>query len=267
MSIEFALLGEIISLSQDPTNTPLDDFANKVATSPQLAAEVVRVSNSALYGMEGRINRLERAVLILGMRTVAEIASSTLVASRMRAMSIGALGGDALWMHSLEIGVCSQFIARCLVPSVESEAYLAGLLHDLGMLEMYEAHGKPYSEAVARCQREQTPLIGLEAEAFEQTHGRRLLARAGDWHFPELLTQAIGYHDAPQEAPEASRSLATVVRAAHIVVAEPSKGWSDMPPTPEDDQILRDLGLQPEDVVDIRALMQERMKEVVSVLR
>ncbi len=40
-----------------------------------------------------------------------------------------------------------------------------------------------------------------------------------------------------------------------------------MPPTPEDDQILRDLGLQPDDMVGIRALMQERMKEVVSVLR
>ena len=58
-----------------------------------------------------------------------------------------------------------------------------------------------------------------------------------------------------------------VVRAAHIVVAEPCKGWSDMPPSPEDDQVLRDLGLQPDDMVDIRALMQERMKEVVSVLR
>ncbi len=48
MSIEFALLGEIITLSHDPLNTALDDFADKVATSPQLAAEVVRVSNSAL---------------------------------------------------------------------------------------------------------------------------------------------------------------------------------------------------------------------------
>ncbi len=153
------------------------------------------------------------------------------------------------------------------MPSVEFEAYLAGLLHDLGVLEMYEAHGKPYSEAVTRCQREQIPLIGLEADAFGETHGQRLLARAGDWHFPELLTQAIGYHDAPQEAPEASRGLAMVVRAAHIVVAEPCKGWSDMPPSPEDDQVLRDLGLQPDDMVDIRALMQERMKEVVSVLR
>ncbi len=154
-----------------------------------------------------------------------------------------------------------------MVPSVESEAYLAGLLHDLGVLEMYEAHGKPYSEAVTRCQREQVPLIRLEGETFGDTHGMRMLARAGDWHFPQLLIEAIGYHDAPQEAPEASRSLATVVRASHIVVAEPSKGWSDTPPTPEDDQILRDLGLQPDDMVDIRALMQERMKEVISVLR
>ncbi len=267
MSMEFALLGEIITLSHDPTNTRLDEFATKVATSPQLAAKVVRVSNSALYGMEGKINRLERAVLILGMRTVAEIASSLLVANRLQSVNIGTLGGDALWMHSLETGVCAQLIARCLLPSVESEAYLAGLLHDLGVLELYETYGQSYAETVTRCQREQVPLIELEQEMFNENHGKRLLTRAGDWHFPELLTQAIGYHDAPEQAPEASRTLATVVRASHIVVAEPRKGWSDVPPTEQDEEILRGLGLQPDDMIDIRALLEERMKEVIPILR
>ena len=267
MSIEFALLGEIISLSSDTNDAPLDDFSDKVATSPKLAAEVVRISNSALYGMEGKINRLERAVLILGMRTVAEIASSLLVASRMQGVSIGALGGDALWLHSLETGVCAQLIARCLLPSIESEAYLAGLLHDLGMLELYESYGEPYAKVVTRCQLEQIPLVELEQAAFGETHGQRLLSRAGDWHFPELLTEAIGHHDTPDDAPDASRTLATVVRAAHIVLAEPGKGWTDLPPTPLDEQILQELGLQPDDVIDIRALLEERMKDVVQVLR
>jgi len=125
----------------------------------------------------------------------------------MPAISIGALGADAPWMHSLETGVCSQLIASCLVPSVESEAYLAGLLHDLGVLEMYEAHAKPYSETISRYQREQVPLIGLEGETFGETHGKRMLARAGDRHFPQLLTEAIAYHDAPQEAPGAEQRL------------------------------------------------------------
>jgi HD-like signal output (HDOD) protein len=266
MSIELVLLGEILDLAQDP-ETHLDAFGEKVATSPQLAAEVVRVSNSALYGMEGRINRLERAVLILGIRTVAEIASSLLVASRMRGVNIGKLGGDALWMHSLETGVCAQLIARCLSLPSESEAYLAGLLHDLGLLDLYESYGEPYSDTVQRCKSEQVPLVGLEQEAFGETHGERLLARASDWRFPQHLREAIGYHDTPAQAPEASRTLATLIRAAHIIVAEPSQGWSCMPPTPEDDEILRDLGVLPEDAGDIQSLLAERMKEVLTVLR
>ena len=83
MSIELALLGEIMAISRD-SDASLEEFGQKVGTSPQLAREVVRISNSALYGMEGKINRLERAVLILGMRTVAEIASMLVLMGECR---------------------------------------------------------------------------------------------------------------------------------------------------------------------------------------
>ena len=122
MSTELVLLGEILQLASD-SGCNLDTFGEKVATSPKVTAEVVRVSNSALYGMEGKINRLERAVLILGMRTVADIASALLVAARMKNMDVGELRGDAIWTHSLEIGVCAQLVARSLGLPLESEAY------------------------------------------------------------------------------------------------------------------------------------------------
>ena len=266
MSIELVLLGEILAIARD-SDASLDEFGQKVGTSPQLAREVVRVSNSALYGMEGKINRLERAVLILGTRAVAEIASTLLVAKQMRGMNIGRVAGDQIWIHSLHTGLCAQLIARCLSLPSESEAYLAGLLHDLGLLDLHEAYGEPYANTVERSQTEQVPLIGLEEEAFGETHGKRLLIRASDWQFPQQLCEAIGYHDSPQEAPEGSRTLATLIRAAHIIVAEPGKGFSDMPPTPEDESILSDLGLVPDDVSDIQALLIERMKEVAPILR
>jgi HD-like signal output (HDOD) protein len=261
MSSELALLGEILNLAGSP-DASLDDFGAKVATSPQLAAEVVRVSNSALYGMEGRINRLERALLILGMRTVGEIASALLVAKKMKGMNIGELSGDALWMHSLEIGVCAQLIARCLSLPLESECYLAGLLHDLGVVGLYEAHGEKYADLVVRCHNDRTPLVLGEQETLNETHGTHLLNAAAEWGFPEVLRQTIGYHDTPADAPESCRVLATLIRAAHIVVTEPSNGWTDVPPTDEDEQILTDLDLSADDASDIQALMEDQIKEI-----
>jgi HD-like signal output (HDOD) protein len=266
MSIELVLLGQLLNLAGDP-DCSLESFGEQVATSPHLAVEVVRVSNSALYGMEGKINRLERAVLILGMRTVADIASAVLVAKEMKGMNVGSLSGDSLWMHSLETGVCAQLIARCLSLPLESEAYLAGLLHDLGILELYEDKGEPYAETIVTAQKEERSLIEVERETFGEDHCSRLLTVSAGWGFPSLLCEAIGYHDCPLEAPEASRTLAALVRAAHIVIDEPSEGWSDVPKTDEDEALLELLDLEPQDVEDIQAMQIDRMKEVAPLFR
>ncbi len=261
MSTELVLLGEILGLASD-SSCNLGTFGEKVATSPRLEAEVVRVSNSALYGLEGKINRLERAVLILGMRTVADIASALLVAAKMKNKDVGKLRGDAIWMHSLEIGVCAQLVAHSLGLPLESEAYPAGLLHDLGILEMHEAHGAPYAELVANCQRKGSSLVEAEQESYGETHASRLLSAAANWGFPETLREAIGYHDTPSEAPEASRTLAMLVRNAHAIVEEPIEGWSDVPRSEGDAGAFSQLELLPEGVDDIRELLRKRLKEL-----
>lgn len=266
MSIELMLLGEILRLSRD-SDVSLEEFGEKVASSPHLAAEIVRVSNSALYGMEGRINRLERAVLILGIRTVASIASSVLVAAKVRGVKVGGLNHDALWIHSLETGVCAQLIARCLGLPADSEAYLAGLLHDLGMLELHQAHGKRYAEIVLQAGREKRSLHEVEQEVLSETHCSRLFDLAAEWGFPEPLQQALGYHHSPLEAPEASRTVASLVYAAHILVTDPAGGWTDQCETAEDTSFLEELGLASEDVDDIRGMLDEKMKEVAAVFQ
>ncbi len=124
---DLAFLGEILSLSRDPSLN-LDEFLEKLGVSPGLAADVVRAADSPLYGMGGKIARLERAVLILGARTVASIASALVVRRTMVGSEAGRQG-HAIWMHSLETGVCAELVATCLDLGIEADAYVAGLLH------------------------------------------------------------------------------------------------------------------------------------------
>lgn len=135
MTRELALLGRIVALSRD-RHVRLEDFERSVAASPQLAAEVVRVADSALYGMEGRIHQLQRAVLILGVETVSEIAAAIVAHRRLRASPLEPAAAQAVWTHSLQIGVGSQLIARQLGLRLETEAYVAGLFHELGPLDL-----------------------------------------------------------------------------------------------------------------------------------
>ena len=262
---EFALLGQILELANDE-DVVLEHFGRVVAQSPSLAVKIVKVANSALYGMEGRITRLERAVLILGVRAVASIASSVLATGRMRGVQLGSLRSDALWLHSLEVGACAELTARCLGLPHEAEAYLAGLLHDMGLLEMQEAHGKRWVEVFERSTRDNLPLEVLEQEAFGTTHAALLASKAQEWGFPEKLRDAIGGHHQPDLAPETARGITTMVRVAHILVAEPTGGWKDAPTNAEaDTAVLTDLGLGEDDIADIRTTLAERLKNLTSV--
>ena len=145
---DLAFLGEILGLSRDPSLN-LDDFLEKFGASPRLAADVVRAADSALYGMEGKITRLQRAVLILGPRKVASIVSA-LVIRRTLVESQAGRQGHAIWMHSLETGVCAELVAACLDLGAGSDAYVAGLLHHLEGNELREmaACGQPVAALV-----------------------------------------------------------------------------------------------------------------------
>lgn len=123
MTDALVLLGELLRRSDD-AHASLDDFLARVRDRSELADEVVRVANSELYPMPGRITRLERAVLILGRDAVASIASG-LIAARTFASE------PARWEHALRVALCAREVARVLEIDAEDAAYRAGLLHDL----------------------------------------------------------------------------------------------------------------------------------------
>ncbi len=266
MSSEIALLGQILNLASDE-NVRIDEFGSVVASSPQLAAQVLKVANSALYGMEGRITRLERAVVILGVPTVASIASSVLIANRTRGVQIGKLSGDALWLHSLEVGCGAQLISRCLSWPHDAEAYLAGLLHELGIVELAQEYGPEYCALVDRVtEAESSPetnLLTLELELCGETHGQRLARISKRWGFPTILCDSFSFHHAPTDAAEPAHAVASLVHAAHILTDGHSDGWSDHIHAPEEDQSFLDaLGLGSEEIADVRTTLSEQIKEL-----
>jgi len=264
MSAEIALLGRILTLATEE-QVSIEEFGRVVASSPALSAQVVRVANSALYGMEGRITRLERAILILGVRTAAATASSVLMSSKLRAVRIGPVSGDALWMHSLEIGACAELLARCLGWPHEAEAYLAGLLHDLGMQELFQEHGASYADVLTQARATDGDQLLLERALCGEDHGMRLERVARQAGFPAVLCDSFACHHDPLQAGGAAQAVASLVHASHIVVDPALAGWSDHARDAEHDAAaLARLGLSSDDVADVRATLDERLKDLIT---
>jgi HD-like signal output (HDOD) protein len=117
-------LEQVVALAGD-RRLRLEALERCIADEPGLADEVVRIADSELCGMPGRVRSLTRALLILGAPEVGAIAALVLVHRELRT------AGEALWLHSVEIALAGRLVSHRLGLGLDSEAFLAGLLHEL----------------------------------------------------------------------------------------------------------------------------------------
>lgn len=130
------LLGDLLRIASDPSGS-LDECRLLLERAPLAASEILRVGNSELCGLPGRIHGLDRVVHVLGVRAVAEIATWVWVEHSTR-------GGLERWEHALGVGSCARLLAQRLELACDLDAGLAGLLHiaDASILDRWGVDGR-----------------------------------------------------------------------------------------------------------------------------
>ena len=124
-------LGEIVALARDPA-VNLNELLALLSSAPALGDEIARVASCAPWEVPGSLPRLERALLILGPKSVAAIAAALAVRDHVRAAA-DAANPEPRWRHALASAVCAEGIARRLELPLELEAWLGGLFHLPGL--------------------------------------------------------------------------------------------------------------------------------------
>ncbi len=189
----------LVALLVDP-DVDVERVLAELDRDPALAARVLKVANSPFYGRAGQVGTVRHAVALLGLTAVRSIAAAGCLDRLVPARGGPAFRAERFRRHSLAVAVAARELARLLHPDVAAEAYMAGLLHDVGVLVLLRAA----PEATARFDAQAGPDDGLQAErdALGATHedAGRLLAQA--WQMPPWLVAALaGHHAARQHAP------------------------------------------------------------------
>ncbi|MFP4418407.1 MAG: HDOD domain-containing protein [Chitinivibrionales bacterium] len=197
-------------MAADPQSAATD-LVDIIKTDPSFTARVLRLANSAYIGMPNTVSSLQNAVVILGRKRIQSLA--------MISCGIGLCGGGLkvisfrrFWRHSLAVGILCESIGKhCL--RYESfdvdELFAAGVLHDIGMLILAKAAPGHLHQIIDKMQQSQKkPFFCLEPQ--DNNHGEMGIFAARQWHFPEVLVQAIGFHHAPLRAENYSRQVAIV---------------------------------------------------------
>ncbi|HMB95339.1 MAG TPA: HDOD domain-containing protein, partial [Tepidisphaeraceae bacterium] len=125
---------EIIRTVEDPRSSAAQ-LHKIVAHDPALISRILKVVNSSFYGLPGQIGSVERAIVLLGLNAVKNIAVAASLGHLFRGIEIceGFTARD-LWTHCVGVAVMSRKLAREMKLPIADEAFLAGMIHDLGIL-------------------------------------------------------------------------------------------------------------------------------------
>jgi putative nucleotidyltransferase with HDIG domain len=214
----------ILKMMQD-VNFGMKQLAKLIEQDAAIAAKVIQTVNSAAYARANRITQLDRATVYLGFKTVKEIVVATTVQSVCRPVTIGKYAIRDLWDHSVGVAVlCREFANRSKAVDPEL-AFLAGILHDIGLLLSAQSEVGTSSEVFEDAADQKTPFMEVEKSYFGFDHcelGDRL---AAGWNFPAEVAAAIRWHHSPQQAPEPFRTLCLHVFIADTLCAEAAVGF------------------------------------------
>ncbi len=205
-------VGKVLEICSRPDTSP-NDLNKVISLDPVLTGQVLKLINSAYYSLISKVTSLTRAIIMLGLNTVKNLALSTaVIRSVKQTKKSRALPIEKFWKHSIAVGVMARLLAAMQgVPLAEREEYfVAGLLHDLGKIPF----GDEYTEVLALADREQAPLFQVEQRVMGINHEEVGQMIADKWKLNASITEAICHHHKPEQASEKYRDLVAAVALA-----------------------------------------------------
>ncbi len=221
---------KIIELVEDPSSTA-QDLHDVIANDPALCSRVLKVVNSAFYGLPRQIGSINRAIVLLGLNAVKNIAIAASLAKLFKGGELcEGFSARDLWSHSTACAAAAKLICDEVKLGVPDEAFLAGLIHDIGMMVELQAHPNKLVEVVEKLSFDtggwpEQDMRDLEQEVLGANHEQFGAALCESWKFPKSFTCVAGHHHEPLALPSGNQALPCVVHVADILTAEMEDGF------------------------------------------
>jgi len=253
---------QVMRAVDDPASS-VDDIRRLIEQDAAIAARILKVSNSSLYGFPSEIQSLGHAISLLGTRTVRNL---VLGASLKGTYKRFGLMEKLLWEHSATAGPAAAALARRPGVGVDAEeAFTVGLLHDLGKTALANSHRDEYEQVVARVYNEQRSFVEVEREQFGFDHAEVGAWIVRRWKLPDRTALVIRHHHELGSLPRLDEDVARLTALVAVTTAaltrlgvgrrEPAEGL-DLAAHPG----WVYLGLPQEDVEPILELCTEQAK-------
>jgi len=208
---------KVLEVCNKPNVSP-NDLNKIISLDPVLTGNVLKLINSSYYSLPNHITSLTRAIIVLGINTVKNLALTTAVLGTVKGGSKPGLSMDKFWSHSLCVGVTAKALATELKIPVNQreEFFLSGLLHDLGKIPMSQCFPDEYAQCIALCGEKDIPLHEAEDLIFGFNHQQCGTIIAEKWKLSISIISVLENHHNPEKAEEEYKTLTLCVAIANL---------------------------------------------------
>ena len=254
---------KVLEVCNQP-QTSAKDLNQVISLDPVLTGRVLKLINSAYYALPNKITSLTRAIIMLGLNTVKNLALSTAVVGNFsKEDTFQDMSMDQFWSHSICVGVASKALAakKEIPVQMREECFVAGMLHDLGKIVLSGCFLEEYGAACKQARVGQDSLHVIENDTFGFDHGAVGRMIAEKWQFNETMADALGCHHDPSKAKDENRELVGIVSVANMY-ANNFESTTAGDPCQDEDAVARgleELGLQSNDLESLTETVEEEI--------
>ncbi len=211
------LFQDVVEELQKP-NCSMKMIGELISRDVGMSAQILKIVNSAYFGLMGKITTMDRAVTFLGLETINALILAADVFSTFEGSDTEASFLESLWSHSLE----TAGFARLLAKNAGFErheidnTFMAALLHDLGKLILLGNIPQEYDRVLLEQNGSTLAISELERKHLGAGHGEIGAYMIGLWGLPDNILEAVAFHATPSEAPSEDLQPLTVVHAADV---------------------------------------------------
>jgi putative nucleotidyltransferase with HDIG domain len=261
----------ILQKSRQP-DTSRQEIADLFKSDAALTARVLRIVNSAYYGLPPQVGDVDNAVMLLGQQTIRNLVlTATMGGLGGQGVAGYGLGKGGLFNHSLVVAQSAQTLSKEGHKSIPAEAYTAGLLHDIGKVVLAQHVEQRITIIVETAQASGVSFGEAERQVLGLNHAEVGATLAEKWELPDFLVGAIRAHHAapPGDCSDDTTTLAATCIVANQVSRQAGAGVrSNETPDPEIPSVVSDiLVVNRSDFDELKEMLHREIEQTMSILQ
>ena len=263
-------LTKVLEICNNPQTSPAD-LNHVISLDPVLVGRVLKLINSAYYGLSQPVKSLARAIIMLGINTVKNLALSTTVIGQLSSKNAPTgLNMEGFWRHSLGVGVSAKLLAKMRGIDVKQteENFTAGLLHDIGKIPLNSILSKEYFITISLADKKGKSLFETEENTLGINHCTVGSLITSAWKLEGAVGDAIMHHHNTAEYTGNFKDIVYCVAVANQFAASSRIGFSgECHPDPISSNILEALNVSRDVFIEIEETVNKEIEKAEVFLK